>query len=151
MNISSFTLSYYPRFTFLYRTVVVLAFILFGTSCNKLNKDSFTYNEFKETLYFSSSSDGFSDLATLGMCINRWGEPEYIKAKGYMADNGRHLTPDIIVYKWPKIFVDGKNVEVDFEIIKGYPKSIIEKNINTTLISSEMEKALKVKEFRLVE
>ncbi len=130
---------------------IILAFILIVLSCEKINRNSFSYNEFKETLYYSDSTGGFSDLATLGMCISRWGQPEYVTAKGYIGGNGQHLPPHTIVYKWPNVFVDGKNVEVYFEIVSGYPNNIIERNMHTTIISSEMEKALKVKEFRLVQ
>ena len=120
-------------------------------SCKNQNNDSFTYDGFKETLYYNSSSGNFSELATLGMCINRWGTPEYIKAIGNMTLDGRHGFPHTIVYQWPTIVVDGKKVEIYFEVIKGSPDDIIDRNMHTSIISSEMEKSLKVKEFRLTE
>lgn len=128
---------------------VLLVFM--GISCKTSDKESFRYNDFKETLYFNNSSGEFSDLATLGMCINRWGKPEYVKAIGNVSLDGRHNSPHTIVYTWKDILVDDKNVELYFEIIRGHPLDVIGRNMHTSIISSEMEKALKVKEFRFVE
>ncbi|WP_139855281.1 hypothetical protein [Aequorivita sinensis] len=124
-------------------------FILLFNSCNeKKDENTFSYEQFKEALYYNSSTGEFADLGNLGMCINRWGMPEYVKSMGTMNQDGSNSRLNAIVFRWSNIEVDEKNVEIVFEAIPDSGKAI--EDVFTNRIDRGMAKYLKVKEFSLV-
>lgn len=126
-------------------SVLIIGFIF--NSCKESNENKFSYEQFKDALYYNSSTGEFSDLGNLEMCINRWGMPEYIKSKGAM-NRDFSYSWHAIIYKWSNIVVDGKNVEIEFEAIPDSGKTI--EDVFTNSINLNNAKYLKVKEFRLV-
>ena len=84
-------------------------------SCKESNENNFSYEQFKDALYYNSSTGEFSDLGNLEMCINRWGTPEYVKSMGSINLNNGNSRLNSIVFKWSNIEVDEKNVEIVFE------------------------------------
>lgn len=117
-------------------------------SCKESNENNFSYEQFKDALYYNSSTGEFSDLGNLEMCINRWGTPEYVKSMGSINLNNGNSRLNSIVFKWSNIEVDEKNVEIVFEAIPDSGKTI--EDVFTNSINPNMAKYLKVKEFRLV-
>jgi hypothetical protein len=118
-------------------------------SCQQDNSNKFTYSEFKDALYYNNSEGEFSELGNLEMCINRWGEPKYIKSIGTMDFDGTDSRLHTIVFKWPNITVEGKNVEIYFQMDDGSGKTIEDVYSNRGVISQNNSKYAIVKEFRL--
>ncbi|WP_445737005.1 hypothetical protein [Mariniflexile sp.] len=129
-------------------TITILFFGLILNSCKESNENKFSYEEFKDALYYNNSTGEFSDLGNLEMCINRWKMPKYIKSKGTMNRDGGNSRLYAIIFKWSNIIVDGKNVEIEFEAIPDSGKTI--EDVFTNSINLNNSKYLKVKEFRLV-
>ena len=129
------------------RDLIVIALLILSLSCEK-KENVFSYREFREALYYSSSNGSFSDLGTLEMCINRWGMPEYVKSMGTMNRDGSNSKLNAIVFRWTNIEVDGKNVEIVFEAIPNSGKTI--EDVFTNRIDQINAKYLKVKEFMLL-
>lgn len=50
------------------------------------------------------------------MCINRWGNPEYVKSLGTMNLDGSNQRTHTIIFTWPKLIVDGRTVEISFQM-----------------------------------
>jgi hypothetical protein len=118
-------------------------------SCNQKNDNDFTYSEFKEALYYNESLGTFSEQGNLEMCVNRWGQPKYVKSMGTMSDiYGSKL--HTIVFNWPNIKVGGKNVEVHFKMDNS-GKTIEDVYSNRGTISLNNSKNAIVKEFRLTQ
>ena len=125
----------------------ILATFCLLISCNQKNENEFTYSEFKEALYYNESSGSFSDLGNLEMCINRWGEPKYVKSIGTMSDlYGTNSKLQTIVFKWSNIEVDNKHVEIYFEMDDS--GKTINDVFNRSIRSLNAKHAI-VKEFRL--
>lgn len=126
-------------------SILVTFFLLI--SCNQKNENEFTYSEFKDALYYNESSGSFSDLGNLEMCINRWGEPKYVKSIGTMNDfYGTNSKLHTIVFKWSNIEVDNKHVEIYFEMDDS--GKTIKDVFNGTINFLNAKHAI-VKEFRL--
>ena len=135
----------------LVKQILTISVLLIGfvfNSCKESNENKFSYEQFKDALYYNSSTGEFSDLGNLEMCINRWGIPKYIKSKGTMNRDGSNSRLYAIIFKWSNILVDGKNVEIEFEAIPDSRKTI--EDVFTNTIDLNNAKYLKVKEFRLV-
>lgn len=132
--------------------ILTISILLFGfifNSCKESNENKFSYEQFKDALYYNSSSGEFSNLGNLEMCINRWNMPKYIKSKGTMNRDGSNSKLHSIIFKWSNILVDGKNVEIEFEAIPDSGKKI--EDVFENSIHLNNAKYLKVKEFRLVQ
>lgn len=125
-----------------------LTLLFLSNACKNQDENEFTYEQFKETLYYNSSTGEFSDLGNLEMCINRWGLPKYIKSMGTMNMNGSNSKLNAIIFKWSNIKIDGKNVEITFEAIPNSGKTI--EDVFTNSINENKAQYLKIKEFRLV-
>lgn len=126
---------------------LILIFGMITLSCTEKKENIFSYNQFRDALYYTSETGGFSDLGSLEMCINRWGMPEYVKSMGTIDRNGNNSKLNAIVFLWTNIEVDGKNVEIVFEAIPTSGKTI--EDVFTNRIDRMNAKYLKVKEFRL--
>ena len=127
---------------------LVFILLFLSNACKSKNENEFTYEQFKETLYYNDSTGEFSDLGNLEMCINRWGLPKYVKSMGTMNFNGNNSKLNAIIFKWSNITIDDKNVEITFEAIPNSGKTI--EDVFTNAIDQNKAKYLKVKEFRLV-
>lgn len=136
--------------TRIWRTLTPLMFMLIflTNACKSKDGNEFTYEQFKETLYYNNSTGEFSDLGNLEMCINRWGLPKYVKSLGTMNFDGSNEKLNAIIFKWSNIKIDGKNVEITFEAIPDSGKTI--EDVFTNSINENKAHYLKVKEFRLV-
>ncbi|MDP5060698.1 hypothetical protein [Maribacter litoralis] len=126
---------------------LIILITMFVSSCKEKKENVFSYEQFKEALYYNSTTGGFSDLGNLEMCINRWGMPEYVKSMGTMDRNGRNSRLNAIVFRWTNVEVDGKGVEIVFEAIPNSGKTI--EDVFTNSINHMTAKYLKVKEFKL--
>ncbi|SDX50538.1 hypothetical protein [Aequorivita viscosa] len=135
------------NFKYLSLLLIIQLFLLSACNNNKVINE-FTYDQFKEALYYNSSTGDFSDLGNLEMCINRWGLPKYVKSIGTMDINGNNSKLNAIIFEWSNINIDGKNVEITFEPIPNSGKSI--EDVFTNSINENKARYLKVKEYRLV-
>src|SRR5690606_24175548 len=126
---------------------LVFPFLL---SCNEHSDRVFTYNEFREALYYNHSTGNFSELGNYEMCVNRWGEPtKWVRSMGIMNNRSGYLDLHTIIFEWRSVSVDGKSVEIHFSPDNS-GITIEEAFINNTL-HSNFSKHFIVKEFRLVQ